>query len=370
MREIQKFSEWNNSVEIYLSYLTPFMVSFYVTSMLIQRGNINFSQYYNVVKKKNIYGYLLILILSILIIHTVLSGAPLLYTPVINRFNFWNTYAKIPILSVFNSQVIFLMYAYFIFGKSSKQKKIVLSMAVLHYVLLGQKFTVLFLLIYYTFYSKLYIQLNPMKIKFKYVFISILLIGAFVFLSLFHYEKEAALVGHNPLLALMERLFVLQGQMWWASVDYVQSFGIDIEKMFIYQEDGIHVLMKLFAPQDIYESYIENGVRFTMGYPGIIYISLGRWGILYQIFQGFIFSILAYIVLYFSRQGFVEAFLSMKIFFIYSTYLSMGNISDIISWKFLLWIYLLGIWILMKKISSFRNRAPIILEHSQFLCNK
>ena len=354
MKEIREFSEWNNAVIIYLIYLLPFMVSFYFTLMLIQRQNINFNfkQYYNNIKKSDIYGYLLSVVLLILIIHTLWSGAPLLHTPEINRFNFWNQYAKLNLLTLFHNQIIFLMYAYFIFGKSSRLKGVVLSIAVIHYLLLGQKFTVLFLLIYYAFYSKLYIQLNPMKIKLKYVLMFLFLIGSFVILSLFHYEKEAALVGDNPFLVLVDRLFVLQGQMWWASVNYVQNIGIDIEKMFIYKEDGIQILMQLFAPDDIYLRYTESGVRFTMGYPGIIYISLEYWGVLYQTLQGFIFAMLTYMVFYLSRQVFVEAFLTIKIFFIYSTYLLMGNISDIISWKFLLWVYLLSFWILIKKVSN------------------
>ncbi|MEO4046306.1 DUF6418 domain-containing protein [Pseudomonas sp. CAU 1711] len=302
----------------------------------------------------------LILVIALellLIIHVFLSGSPLVEVG-ITKFNFWREKAILESLSIFNWALYPILFvvgangAYFMYVRSRVSWVLsfsVLILACLYYVSWGNKFSALLLVVFFYFvpgvvsFRRRYGMAYP-------VFRRTVLLGlVFAFtvasLVLLQYERFQSR-GLDAGEQLIERVLVLQGHVWWGSVNEVLSIGPDYDQIakefgaILSSESegpvGMRYIMESLAPEYLYLSYLESGVEFTAGYPAILLLVFSFWGVL--LFSVFWWGFYGLFLFYLARL----IFLGSRVRLFFSAYLYMaslawfqhGSLSGFVNWKF------------------------------------
>lgn len=291
----------------------------------------------------------------LLIFHVFLSGSPLLEAGV-TKFTFWREQAILEPLSIFNWVLYPILFvigangAFFMYprGRASWFLSIlVLLLGCLYYVSWGNKFSALLLVVFFYFipgvvsYRKTYGVAYPVfRRTFLFGVIFLLVIISLVLLQYERFQSRGLDAGEQ----LIERVLVLQGHVWWGSVNEVLLVGADYDQavkefgaVFSSQGPvGMQYIMKKLAPEYLYSNYFESGVEFTGGYPAILILIFGFFGgvlfsVLWWAFYGLFLFYLARLVFIGSR---VRLFFSAYIYMTSFAWFQHGSMSGFVNWKF------------------------------------
>lgn len=313
-----------------------------------------------------------------LIAHVLVSGSPL-FNSGVTKFSFWREQALFKSLSVFNwllYPVIFVVGsngAYFLYGRkkfASALSFLVLVLACFYYVSWGNKFSALLLIVFFYFIPGLVSFRFRFGKKFPFLrrtfFVSLFFLFAVGILVMGQYERFQSR-GLDVKEQLVERVLVLQGHVWWGSVNEVLSSGGDYQhvldefkSIFVSGEAGeagMSYIMKRLAPAGLFSSYVESGVEFTGGYPAIAILTLGLvGGTLVSAFTWGVFGIfLFYLWCLISQGSRFRLFFAAYIYMTSISWFQHGSVSGFINWKFFFVVLVLLIMEFFKWRISFRG---------------
>ncbi|HEX4500172.1 MAG TPA: DUF6418 domain-containing protein [Scandinavium sp.] len=304
--------------------------------------------------EKQIIILLSVLIFSVLALNAVLWGSPLLQG--VQRFDYWASHPH-PGVRNFLYQGYLLSFVLGVYisklklndSKDTSAYIYIIFVFCFFNVLYGEKFTGVFLTLLYFFiglfgalvvYKKINI-INSRTIIFIFVF-SVLLYG----LIYYQYKYIHQLPG--SIFSFIEsRILNLQGEVWWA-IDGGGSTESGLSYLYAYSDNckitgGLYSLMYQIAPSSLVDSYCERGITFTMGYPAILISSVGYIsGYIFNILFGFLVGITLFLIKKsIEHANIISLFLSAKVLLIETHALNMGNIYNIIDFKFLIYFLLL-----------------------------
>ncbi|WP_271808458.1 DUF6418 domain-containing protein [Clostridium beijerinckii] len=264
---------------------------------------------------------------------------------ILTRFNYWEL-CRYPQLSKLNSYMYFyslVLGAIFSRCRNKYKKLGLFSLGTLMYyfiylILQGNKFTSLFYMLLFFIIpifssEKIYNNIHLIKKGFL-----IFIVFTSVSLGISYYQYKFYYNYANPGETIVNRIFGLQGHVWWGTDMIVSNNNIDKDeqlkneiKAIIHSDDenytGMKYLMTLVAPQEISNRYIENNVNFTGGYPAILLVIMNPIGIIgCEMLLGLVLgSIIVYIDNKIRRNQILSIFLSGNILWALYYYYSMGS---------------------------------------------
>ncbi|WP_155242715.1 DUF6418 domain-containing protein [Pectobacterium atrosepticum] len=286
----------------------------------------------------------------------------------VDRFYYWNNIAP-----KWGQSLIYFVQLFIIFlGRMfaiSKDKKYIffLMLGLLSFYMTGDKFTGIFNAVI-LFFIPIFIlsekKLGDILFNKKFITIISFFIFSLMLLTYFSYLFIYSGDSAKAIEMIAVRLF-LQAQMWWA-VDSVSNINPkDITVILqgfigIFSDSdssGIYFLMRQVAPASVFYTMLDEGVAFTMAYPpNLTYFFGSFFSIFFAIVCGVIMggglSILHKTIISGSAillpmstalyYGLVQAFL-------------MGNISHLMSIRFLLALFVILIFTFISNSSKFRK---------------
>ena len=313
-----------------------------------------------------------------LIVHVLISGSPL-FNLGVTKFTFWREQAVFQWLSVFNWLLYPILFvvgssgAYFLYERkrfSGVLSLIIFVLACFYYVSWGNKFSALLLVVFSYFIPGLVSFRSRYGRKFPIFKRSFLIVSFFFFVVGFlvmgQYERFQSR-GLDVKEQLFERVLVLQGHVWWGSVNKVLASGGDYQHVldefkstFIGGEPGeagMSYIMKRLAPAGLFSSYVESGVEFTGGYPAIAILTLGLvGGILFSALSWGGFGVfLFYLWCLISQGSRFRLFFAAYIYITSISWFQHGSINGFINWKFFVVMLLLMVMESFKWRVSFRG---------------
>ncbi|EHE0834771.1 O165 family O-antigen polymerase, partial [Escherichia coli] len=211
-------------------------------------------------------------------------------------------------------------------------------------VLFGEKFTMLVQLLYISFipYVIFFHQEINVNRFIKIVLFFGVLLGTSIFLNYFFIE--------NAGFERIEQRIAQQGQLWWYVVNnYLEKGGSIsvINEFFSYNkgdcQQGMDLLMCKSMSPSLYQLYIEKQYVLTSGYPSILLLYFGPYGIILFLFASPLF-LLPLVMLYVSLKNkkILASIISFRVFFSFFSFYAIGNMHDLLNLKtliyFLLWL--------------------------------
>jgi hypothetical protein len=272
-------------------------------------------------------------VIVLLIVHAMVSQNPLLGGGDVTRFSFWETGAKVPQLQSVSNQVGPLLFAFAVASNSFRRRIALIALTLLYLPLTGAKFTSLFFCLYLAAYPYLHLLRLKHWVSLKNAKRALAFLCLVAALSYFGYRAEGR--GDDAMEILqfaIDRVTVLQGHVWWGAVEYVTQAGPTGDASQFFFGEGMDVLMRTLSPAHIYDSYVNDNVRFTGGYPAILHLILGYKAMPLQFLVGSLFGVLVFGFHHVCRMGFLGAFLGAKFFIPLITVLLMGSLSDLLNW--------------------------------------
>lgn len=288
----------------------------------------------------------------------LIYGTPLLLK--ISRFQYYLIINPIFLSIIRKYYIIPFIAGYIIAIKKDNRLHLIscisiLLLLVVILILYGDKFSALSIYIYLFFFPYLTLNLykrintNPIPLK-KPFFILLVTLLFFLPLIYYHYSNEMAGSRSAVLEQVTNRIFALQGHVWWG-VDSIVNSGSyypsdqrnkELQAIISLSEPnyytGMHFLMSIISPSIISESFIRDGVNFTMGYPAIALYLFGYIGIIpFQIFISFIVSIIIiYLIYSITCNNIIHLILSCKLLMMTYDSLTTGNLYVLFSKESLL----------------------------------
>lgn len=239
-------------------------------------------------------------LIGILTINGLIFQFPLLSLS--QRFIYWSNH---PFGSFFSKLLYFLSYVSlilaYLYEKYKNNKKLKRKIFFLAFssiiiaILYANKFSWLsnFIVMWFIgFISAKYIlnRYIPVKSIFK---ATVYLIPLFLSIIALSYMFVHGYVGDDLVNMIVNRIFSMQGEMYWAIDELVSSNQVNhniwnLIVKFDNKPSGIFLLMEKITPDSTFKHFYENKIPFTMAYPAITLYSLGYVGaIISQIFFSF-----------------------------------------------------------------------------------
>ena len=302
-----------------------------------------------------------------------LSGVIPLFSAGVDRFNFWSQYARFPIIAriLGDLTVIIAMALGACFNQLLKLPQsltkrfwirsvaALFALYLLYLLLLGHKFSGQFLAIIFFFLPSFVTHLRHDFLR-KYAW-ALLTVGfALVFLIFLNYrDSDLARYAGGPLQAIYYRAVGLQGHVWWGT-ELAVSRGEQSLEPYKDLSQGMLTLMYLVGNSSV-QSYIDRGVRFTMGYPAIGLYVFGTQGLL--LLQVILAALLATLVCYVYALCFqfslLRLTLSLQVLLWAYTSYGTGDFSILFSYKTLVFlIVLILVELLLKGKLSLKSVPP------------
>jgi Family of unknown function (DUF6418) len=341
--------------------LTMFIVAVTFSNFFIEK--FKFSQYYlNFSIKgfeKNFIKVFAFIIISILILGLLKWGTPLSLSE--QRFEFWANH-PFPMLRgiLYQTYLIgFLAGCSYIHSNNKKTVIFIMLMVIVTNLLYGEKFTGIYLpLMYYVigYMISYYIINNNGRrvITIGVVFFSLILL-IIVFSIVYYQYKYIHNVGNDVVGYIIARIFSLQGEVWWGVDHYYFDESLSPKLKYLFQEGsscdnygGLYYLMREIAPWSLVSSYCDRGVTFTMGFPAIGLATLGFFNtIIFCFVAGLLLALTAVLVTDSIRnKNYIAMFVSFKVILIETHALAMGNVFNIIDFKFA--VYLIALFFISR----------------------
>lgn len=292
--------------------------------------------------------FIFLIILVFLIVLLFIYNSPLFLG--VDRLYYRNKIIPFPIQFILNlSNSLLYFMAIFLFYSRIKSIKffVILFLYGLVLVLHGDRFSGLFF-----GFSIIVITLSTLKQKFpsisqlKYYFLgALVLVCCTLMINLIS-------TGYSDEVAFSRNLirFSLQSEVWWASQNIITYYPNDLSLFFENvlglgapsSSQGMNYMMKLLAPENIYNSYLDKGAKFTMGFPSILLVTLGFFlgGVAIIFFGLLIGFVQKKLVISTTNSYYVSGFFILKIYLLLTYAFTMGDLQKIFSIHFLLYGFL------------------------------
>ena len=350
------FTTWNvYSAPLYFLCLAVFF-AFLNMFISLQMKSFEANSYRRIAVKCDNFFYEVIpcigiLMAAYLVVDMLLSGVPLLSNGSITRFNFWDTYSRLPQAELVSNFITVVSVALgFIYASSLLDEKsgnrciILVVVFICVRFLLGYKvsgisdlvigFAVGYLLRRYTTSE---LPTNSFAKAIKYL-ISVCAIAVCSYLA-WQLASGSASSLIEAIDLLIERQFSLSSHMWWSVVeegsDIIGLFPNDMSELSSVLEGktefstdiGVYGLMDRYAQDIVFANYVSNGVRFGACF---ITVSLFYNGILITIamvvFNAFALSIFLRLFLADAACNRILSFAVLyRIFIVFSSYLTASG---------------------------------------------
>lgn len=305
-------------------------------------------------------------VLVLVFIGLLVNGSPLLEQR--DRFSYWRT-NSIPFLQPIHNQLSTLVFAVglaFPFARRRPERYFALLLvltALGYFVLQGEKFTAL-VQVLYSFAMPWLVRMfssRSQKPSVKRALIIGIAIGSALG-GLILYQYYTTFQASNPLANLSQRI-ALQGHVWWGAYDNYTAGTLPVAPSDQLRREadalltlgnptpgvdtGMSYLMHVVAPTDLVERYRGQGIRFTMGYPAIGLVTVGPWGLLlFQVLAAGLAVLVAMLILRGVRTANVLiAIVGYKLLYELNGVIGMGNLSEMLSGKTVLYVGLAALLI-------------------------
>ncbi|EMP9723165.1 hypothetical protein RVY14_000438 [Enterobacter cloacae] len=219
----------------------------------------------------------------------------------IDRFEYWDTIAPSwgRYLQFMLLQFSFLLGIKYTETKHKKYVMLLIASIFMQFIG-GEKFTGPSLSILFFMIPIMYHSRNDLvTLLFKPKILVFVLIVLMIFI-LSTYLSYSAIYGNSSdgIRYLLERI-ALQAQVWWAIDSVSEPVNPDLSLMWVLHNAfgvesdngiyGMYYLMQQITPSDVFNRFLENGVRFTMGAPANYNFFFGNaLGPIAAIFFGFV----------------------------------------------------------------------------------
>lgn len=349
-------------------FLTLFnTICMYVAVMVFRGGQENKDLHVKITKyKQKIVVALTFSMLIILLIGLCVYGSPIFMG--IDRFKYWNTGFSSSILKIVFVNIDICVFLLGMIGKKYTRTAIIFLVLIAVFIgMYGEKFTKFYVCTYYYIFA--YLAVNGTEIKKKTVLESIgvlvLIFCIIISIILYHYtyiniDLASGNVGFEEVI--LTRV-ASQGAVWWGIEEMMKFsenfsnlnvFFNEISNWFIYNPDieyiGMYKLMDLLSMPEVVLYHMQQGSRFTMGYPAIGLYYFGYIGLfIFQIFTGSIIGIWAKnFYLYTRKMDIVMSIIFLKIGQLLMESFLMGNMYRLFSLKLILYLFLICCFYLYK----------------------
>lgn len=294
------------------------------------------------------FWLLSLILLVVLYINLLLSDPPpLLSSGYVDRFSYiystklWWLLSPLGVVTV----PLPIMLGWLLLESSKKSLVLFLgALYLLYLALIGQKFGG-FMLSFFLLFMPIVIS-KVVGLRFYDIFLKIMFFGgALLIMSLgvvyYHYSQYSLSDEFGgPLGLIAYRIFGLQGHSFWGAFDYFsQNPNEYFDPIALY--NGMEVVMRLIAPS-IADEMIERGVNFTFGYFASLLINLNFFVIPALMVFGFFHTLLSYFVIKYVLVGRGYSYFVMaNILILFNGFASMGSLSYIANFKFVLLLMML-----------------------------
>ena len=357
MREVQAFSFLTGGTTRLVFLNSLFFLSAAFTFRLFEKNIWQNSLCENTLFNKKVVKELCgvyLFIIIILFFNLVLFGGP--YEQGVQRFAYWLNHPYPIIRTIYNLAILGFFFLGSIDSRSSGRNiyslisRIFLILVLVLNFAHGDKFSsaIMILMLYFVgFLCFKKIRLNIREILKITVVVSILVLVFYSIIKTYYqFFFNLDMDGLNSLI--FDRIFALQGQVWWTIDNLVLENKINNNWMAFFkshppENSGMYMLMYEVAPKLIVEKYIEDGIVFTMGYPAITIYSFGFFASIFvQIFSGCMAGLVAvYVYAKAVKFELIRHFVGMKLFWNLIIAFSMGNTYVLISKNTFLYVLII-----------------------------
>lgn len=286
---------------------------------------------------------LFLLLITILILSLIIYNSPLVLG--INRLDYRINISKFPIQLILNlsNSLLYFIVIYYFFSKKKYNFYILFIVFCVVQILHGDRFSGLFF-----GFSIILITMAAFKNRFPpfskvkyYIIIIVLLITLILFINV-SFTSDL-----NPWGRIIIR-YSLQSEVWWSTQNYVSNHPVDYSSFLSHgmgigtdkNVSGINYMMKILAPDQVYNLYIERGSKFTMGAPSLLLVTLG------PVFGGFaVFlsgclcgRVLKSFVLSSNSTSYISGFFYLKAYLMTTYACIMGDYPKLISTLFFFYL--------------------------------
>lgn len=253
-------------------------------------------------------------------------------------------------------------------GRRLRDAAVLLVLLMLvHQVLAGNKFSSLFWICFsYLLPIALFVRLQRRALR------RVLLAGGAAALLLGAIQLAGMAYASSLNVSVASRVFVLQGELWWAVHDRV--FGgepgdpgqlhAEVAKILspssTEEETGVRHLMDRYGDPQLV--VVMQLAAFTGGYPAIALDVLGPWWTAFlQVAMGLLFGAICWLTLgYIQRAAYVRLYLVGTIFGLTNSVFVMGDMSVLFKWTTALKLILLGA---LELYGAMAGRAGVLRRH-------
>ncbi len=244
-------------------------------------------------RKKVIWSIFLLLSIA-LIIGLWIYGSPVLNGQ--DRYAYWFLDVQDPLIKAIHSNyAIAILLLAFLFDERKKLVVLCIIIAAIITMLGGEKFTQFinwifyFVMVYFVRHEAVLSSKNKAKMFFMFFVVIIILVGVISY----HYTE---LSGSNDALEDMFIMrFASQGQIWWGVDKLITDLDNNVDVFFqemhywfdfkldedIIYNFGMYKVMSVISTQERVLRYLDLGIRFTLGWPGVGLYYFGYFGLIF-----------------------------------------------------------------------------------------
>lgn len=344
--EQEKFGFYNGSTVIYFSWVVYTICLIYIFSLLYRPLCYNYYEY-KWLKNKNRFDFIFLRGLCFFAIACVLfmgltHGFPLLHG--VDRFVYWSRQDYI--FEFIYGQLFLISFLLGWLYHSDRKFSVTLFfiVMVLH-ILFSNKFSAIALSLFMFFLPWFFRGFGYFRIK---IYVKIVFLLLMVFVP-FLYMVYTVIYGVDGLEEFIDKVLsriVLQGHMFWGTINLHDSFLFFNSEHFFNEvlgaygaNDGYYGMQNLMVEVsgEIGKRRIEQGADFTMAYPAVVYNFSGLFGIYVAQFLlvGF-FSVIIFLTVKCIRNLYVLCLVPLgKIIIDIVGFFGIGDLELIVGYKFL-----------------------------------
>ncbi len=279
----------------------------------------------------------------------------------VDRFYYWENIAPSwgRYLQYNLTQLAFILGVLFVNSNRKYIYALLLLFSLVIQFLGGEKFTGPFLSILFFFTP--YLVMSKRNLLIRILTPRNLIILSLVFFSFTYiiYLSYLAIYGNNiaATKSFVERI-ALQSQVWWALDQHSELLNSDLSfdwlatNFFGFGKDsehdvfGMYYIMKVIAPDDVFQRFFSNSVRFTMGTPVNYNFFFGYLlAPVICIFGGLLMGFSAWVLrVAIDLNDLFYSFIAIKFYYLVILISTMSDVQYLISLKFNLFIVFIVVY--------------------------
>jgi hypothetical protein len=329
----------------------------------------------NTLSRKTYSNRLVILFAAVISLVLMLTAYGVVYGfPVFQgeqRFFYWN---RVP-LGYFMSKVLFLsahigLFAGYLIARFPQHQRLVVILSIALTVLsilysnkfswIAQFFTAFVVgfgvgLVLDGRHEKFLGQFLGLFIKFIVVIVVLVVIG---------YSVLHGYFGSEVTDIIIKRIFLMQGQIWWFTLEEVTEYPFTLHIGDVFQKygdlpSGIFLLMQEHMPPAVFNFYFENKIPLSMGFPAMLFHGFGLYFgfVAVSLFACLYSYVLFYCVFTCTQLGVVRIGVAMLLFSVLPWGMSLGSTYVLFNS-----VFLLGLAISVIDLVMFRVRSYVVVH--------